>query len=174
MELKLVKPEDVSLEEIRSFRDECLDAGEDEIHGGSLIEMMTAADWVEHVRGNRRAETCQVDWVVEDVFFGVRRTDGRIVGVTSVRHSLDNPILSEYGGNIGYEVRPSERRCGYARQMLQLALDVARERGKDRVMLGCAETNAGSIATIEGAGGVREMRPAFKNGKPMRVYWIEL
>lgn len=174
--LVLCNPEDFSPEDIASFRDECLSAGEYEVNGGSLLEQMDPEEWLAHVVGNRVAETCQKGWVTEDVFFGVRPGDGRIVGVTVVRHSIDNPILAAYGGHIGYEIRPSERHRGYAIMLLELALEHARRLGMDRVMLGCTQDNAGSIATIEACGGVREMRTPspLKDGKPAQVYWIEL
>ena len=102
-------------------------------------------------------------------FFWV--TDGEpevVVGFLALRHSLTDWLFEE-GGHIGYSVRPSRRRQGYAGRALALALDRARELGLDRVLVTCDEGNVGSRRTIEGAGGVYE---DTRNGKER--FWIDL
>lgn len=101
--------------------------------------------------------------------------DGEVVGFVSFRHEL-NEWLRHFGGHIGYSVRPTRRRQGYARAGLALALDRARELGLESVMLTCDDDNAGSYRTIEGAGGVlQDVVDAAEQGHPrLRRYWIEL
>ena len=99
----------------------------------------------------------------------------RIVGRASIRHSLD-PSLERHGGHIGYVVVPEFRRQGYATMILQLALQVARDkRGIDRCLLTCDADNIGSIKTIEKNGGLLD---GIVDGpdlpKPIRRYWIDL
>jgi len=48
--------------------------------------------------------------------------DGDYIGQASVRPELGTPYLITYGGHIGYSIRPSRRRRGYGRRILQLAL----------------------------------------------------
>ena len=62
--------------------------------------------------------------------------------------------LKELYGDIGYGVRPSERRKGYATQMLKYALSVCREKNMKEAILGCYENNYGSNRTIQKNGGV--------------------
>jgi predicted acetyltransferase len=81
---------------------------------------------------------------------------GKVVGVTRLRHNIDTPFLAEHGGHIGYDVAPSERRKGYGRLALSVALREARRIGLGRVLLYAAEDNAPSKATIERAGGQLE------------------
>lgn len=97
----------------------------------------------------------------------------RILGGIQIRHSIDSPNLREYGGHIGYGIRPSERRKGYATEMLRLALIEARKLWLDRVMLGCYDDNIGSYKTIEKNGWIFE-RYTEVEGKKSRVYWITL
>jgi hypothetical protein len=50
--------------------------------------------------------------VPETVYWGV--VDGEYIGRVSLRHVL-NPHLEQWGGHIGYQVRPSRRGRGYTR-----------------------------------------------------------
>jgi predicted acetyltransferase len=102
--------------------------------------------------------------------------DGReVVGFLSFRHRL-NEWLREVGGHIGYAVRESRRRRGYASAALRLGLDRAREIGLDRVLLTCDDDNVASSRTIEGAGGVlQDVRDQSERGHALlRRYWITL
>jgi predicted acetyltransferase len=78
-----------------------------------------------------------------------------VVGRVSLRHEL-TPWLLEVGGHIGYAVRPSARRRGYASEALRLMLQVAAERGIDPALVTCDEDNVGSRRVIEANGGVLE------------------
>jgi predicted acetyltransferase len=88
------------------------------------------------------------------------------VGRISLRHELTEPLL-EWGGHIGYVVRPSARRRGLASAALAGMLEVCRVRGIDPVLVTCDTDNVGSRRTIEGAGGRYEDTRAGK----LR-YWI--
>lgn len=95
------------------------------------------------------------------------------LGRASLRYTL-NERLREFGGHIGYEVRPSQRRRGYATLILKLALQRARELGIERALVTCDDDNEGSWRTIEKNGGVLE--GVFKldnHPKPIRRYWIQ-
>lgn len=98
-------------------------------------------------------------WVAED---------GRLVGFVSIRHEL-NDNLREVGGHIGYAIRPSERRKGYATAATALALEECRRRGIGDVLVTCDDTNLASAAVIERNGGVLEDIRGVK-----RRYWIDL
>lgn len=96
----------------------------------------------------------------------------RIVASSRLRHALI-PVLMLDGGNIGYEVRPSERRQGIGRRLLALTLDEARRVGLSRVLLTTLPTNVGSIAVIEANGGVfADTSVSPRTGATMNRYWI--
>jgi predicted acetyltransferase len=92
--------------------------------------------------------------------------DREYVGRITVRHVLPEELL-EWGGHVGYAVRPGARGRGYARQALGLALPVAAELGLAQVLLTCDEGNLASRRIIEAYGGVHE---DTREGK--RRYWV--
>lgn len=98
--------------------------------------------------------------------------EGRLVGVSNFRHELNEKLLAS-GGNIGYGIRPSARRKGYATLLLKLTLEKAREMGLKRVLLVCHKGNIGSAKTIINNGGVLENEPLI-DGRIEQRYWIEL
>ncbi len=77
-------------------------------------------------------------------------------------------------GTLGIGVRPSERRKGYATQMLSSALKYCKEKiGLDRVMINCYKNNEPSRKTIISAGGKLE-KEYEKEGEIVQIYWIKL
>lgn len=96
------------------------------------------------------------------------------LGRASLRHTL-NAHLREFGGHIGYEMRPSARRQGHGKTILRLTLERARELGLERVLVTCDTDNLGSRGVIEGNGGVLEGEFVLDHHpKPLRRYWITL
>lgn len=99
---------------------------------------------------------------------------GKIVGRVSLRHELNDFLLRE-GGHIGYGVVPSERRKGYAKEILRQTLELASRLGIKRVLLTCDDNNEGSSRTIEAHAGKLEnkiLEPGMSVAK--RRYWIDL
>ena len=98
----------------------------------------------------------------------------RILGGSRLRHRLI-PVLELDGGNIGYEIRPSERRLGHATQLLALTLERARGLGLARVLLTVEPGNLASVRVVEKNGGVTGKATRSPNtGARMRQYWIDL
>ncbi|MCB9753107.1 MAG: GNAT family N-acetyltransferase [Myxococcales bacterium] len=110
--------------------------------------------------------------VPESIYWAVR--DGVVVGRIALRHRL-NASLEEFGGHIGYEVRPSARREGVGKEMLRLLLARPKARELGRVLLTCAPDNIASNRTILANGGVLT-RSAFVERCRRRTnyYWIDL
>jgi len=114
--------------------------------------------------GDRKTVNCSTFWSMH--------ADGRMIGAVNIRHELNEHLL-KIGGHIGFGIRPSERRKGYAVQQLQQALAKARELGLARVLLTCDDVNEASRRTILRCGGVLE-NETFFNGKMVQRYWIDL
>jgi predicted acetyltransferase len=96
------------------------------------------------------------------------------IGKLTLRTAIDEKYLHA-GGHIGYEIRPTRRRCGYGTAILRLGLEKARERGLTRVLLTCDETNLASQKVIERNGGSLEsiVDVEGQTARKMR-YWINL
>ncbi len=107
-------------------------------------------------------------------FLLIRENDNRIVGTINVRWNLNKEML-QFGGHIGYGVRPTERRKGYNKINLYLGLMEAKKLGLEKVMLDCSVNNVGSDKTIKALGGVLERCEKDPwNGEMTNVYWIDV
>lgn len=114
MHLIFLKPEAVPRASVLDYKAEHVHHGERKIHGSARLDALDYEAWLQRVRDNADARTVHADWAVESTFFAVHKADGRIVGMADIRHSLANAFLRDYGGHIGYGVRPTERGKGYA------------------------------------------------------------
>lgn len=169
-ELHLVLPTIEHKQAAWAYRQEHIDSGEPWIHGsGGLIKAENYESWLEKV--TNRDATAYPDRVPKTTYFAV--VDGRIVGTIQIRHTLNDSLLKE-GGHIGYGVRPSERRKGYAAKMLTLALQICRELGIEKALVTCSKANIASAKTIIKCGGVFENEITGENGSVVQRYWIAL
>ncbi|MCK5758497.1 MAG: GNAT family N-acetyltransferase [Clostridiales bacterium] len=98
--------------------------------------------------------------------------DGRIYGAAHLRHEL-NDDLRQYGGHIGYGIRPSERRKGYSTLQLKMMLDMLKKNDYKQILITCDDDNIGSFRTIEKNGGILKDRVTNHQGIGRR-YWINL
>ena len=97
--------------------------------------------------------------------------ENKIIGIIDLRHTL-NEILTDFG-NSGYSVRPSERKKGYATEMVRLLLKYAKEIGLKELHLSVERDNIPSIKTIVKNGGKIERSFEFE-GELADIYLIEL
>lgn len=174
-EIRLVAPSIQYDEDIMQFRQEILDANdEDSFAGcGSLRRCTTTAEWLRILAEYEHIDTCSKGGVTSNTYLAVRVADNQIVGIIDLRHHIDHPILGLWGGHIGYSVRLSERGKGYAKEMLRLGLQKCRERGMDKVMITCSRTNLASEKTIIANGGMFE-KEVLVDREWIKRYWITL
>lgn len=111
--------------------------------------------------------------VPDSVFFLLDVDRDRLLGAVNIRHSL-NDYLLRFGGHIGDGIRPSERRKGYATEMIRLTLMECRKLGIDRVLMICDKDNIASAKSIIKNGGILENEFVDEDGKTEQRYWIEL
>ena len=107
-------------------------------------------------------------------FLLIRKNDDRIIGAINVRWNLPEN-MKQFGGNIGYGIRPTERRKGYNKINLYLGLIEAQKLGLDRVMLDCDVNNLGSVKTMQALGGKLERTEVDpSDGILTSVYWFDV
>ena len=171
-EIRLIRPSMQYAQEISSFRKEVLAAGDEDGFAGCswLEDYESVQEWLDFLEMLEHHPE-QSGHVPSSTFLAVRQADQRLVGIIDLRHHIDHPVLSTWGGHIGYTVRPGERRKGYATQMLRLDLRECEKRGIGRVLITCRPQNVASERAIQANGGVFE-KEIQVDGEPIRRYWI--
>lgn len=107
---------------------------------------------------------CSTYWLINE--------KNKLLGAIDIRHRLNANLLYR-GGHIGYGIRPSERRKGYATAMLREAVKVCKSMNIPRVLITCSKDNLGSAGTIVNNGGILDSEDT-DNGELFQRYWIEL
>ena len=101
--------------------------------------------------------------------------DEKIIGHLSIRHNIDTDFLSLYGGHIGYGVRPTERRKGYATIMLHLAIEKCKDLGLTDILISCKEDNIASARVIENNFGIqKDLIFIPEENTNFKKYWINI
>lgn len=168
MKIELLRPT-IEMEEMHyDFIKEWEDAEENIVPYAARLLDMDYKTWLENTY--KFEETCPEDFVPAHTFFLVQ-DNKKILGAINIRHYLNDYLLN-FGGHIGYGIRPSERKKGYASLMLSLALPKAKELGIHRALITCDKNNLGSARTIIKNGGVLE-NEVEEEDKITQRYWIE-
>ena len=125
-----------------------------EVHGAGGLDRFTDdyEGWLDKLERDR-TRVPDEERVPGRTYFLVRESDGRIVGMSNIRLAL-NERLSQYGGHIGYSIRPTERGKGYNKINLYLALKVLDRHGVATAFLDADLDNPPSWKTMEALGGV--------------------
>ncbi|UOQ95294.1 GNAT family N-acetyltransferase [Halobacillus shinanisalinarum] len=170
--VSLLKPT-VNLEvEYLSFYQEWKESGEEMIPWVIGKDPSDFGAMVESLLQSEKGMNLPEGWVPDSTFWLVDR-DQIVLGVVNVRHQLTEK-LSNLGGHIGYGIRPSARRKGYAAELLALTLEKVKELGIFKVLIVCDQGNIASKKTIRRNGGVEGDDFVEKSGNTVKRFWIEV
>ena len=168
----LIKPNLSYADEITKYKEESLKENPLINGAAGLDNFSSIKDWLEELKKRSSEATVPEGLVPSSTYLGVREKDNYIVGMIDIRHYLNN-FLKQFGGNIGYSVRKSERNKGYAKQMLELALEKCKELKIEKVLITCNDDNIASEKSIIACGGeLEDIRTV--DGKNYKRFWIEI
>ena len=167
VEIELVFPTKVHKTIAEEYLDEHIINGENSIQGDSGLDSMESYDkWLDKIHNDLYCEIQSI------IFFAIRKSDKKLVGTINIRYPYQGYV--QLYGHIGYGVRPSERRKGYATLMLKLALEYCKKIGLEKVLLTCDKSNIASAKTIIKCSGVFENEQKQNDGEYLQRYWIVL
>lgn len=126
---------------------------------------------IERLENSSKGIGLKDDMVPHSTYWLVNE-ENRILGAVNIRHRLNDKLLRG-AGHIGYGIRPSERRKGYASEALHQALEIVKDFGVDRALVVCHKTNIGSARTIQKNGGILENEVEI-DGEIFQRYWIDI
>ena len=170
--LKLVEVSENFREQVLEYKDE-FDNNNEILHGtAGLGKAENFEEWLKAIVDNSFEETVRQGFVPSSTYLAVRVEDDKLLGMIDIRHKL-NEYLFNFGGHIGYSIRKSERRKGYAKEMLGQSLGKCREMGLDKVLITCDKENIASASTIKSQGGVLE-NEVNEEDEIVQRYWINL
>jgi predicted acetyltransferase len=167
----LVKP-NVSLEkEYLDFYQEWKASGEDMIPWVIEKDPTDFLGMVQFLLNNEKGINLPEGWVRDSTYWLVNESN-RVLGAVNIRHSLTERLFN-CGGHIGYGIRPSERRKGYATKILGFSLGKTKELGIEKVLVVCDADNIASERTILKNGGKEDVSFTEENGNVVKRFWIE-
>ena len=173
MRIELVYPSKNLKEQIIDFRNEFYQNNEMHIPGGAKLDMIENIDeWIKYVQDLEKGITSD-GFVSSTVLLGV--VNEKIVGIIDLRYRLNDWLKKNGGGNIGYAVRPSERRKGYASEMVKQSLEFYKKNNVEFVEISCDYDNIASKKTILKNNDIfdRELNES-ELGEKVQVYKINL
>lgn len=157
-------PENVEREALEAMQREFVEVDKDVTPFGLDPKDMSFERWMERTVAWRKVVP-KPSYAKSTLFILTSPQTGP-AGALDLRHYLTERLLNG-GGNIGYGIRPCQRRKGYAPYMLGLGIEKCKELGLDKALVCCDESNPASAHTIEDCGGKLE-----NVVDELRRYWI--
>lgn len=154
-ELELVIPQLEHHEMVMAYRAEFLENNEHLAGCSSLAQYEDYEEWLKDVHDFMDEKSVRDGFVVSDTLLAIRKNDQHLVGMVNNRYKLTD-FLMNVGGHIGYSVRKSERKKGYATEMLKLALLYYPQKNIEQVLVTCDKENLASAKVIQNNGGQLE------------------
>ncbi len=146
--IKLVKPSTVYFDQLIILKQDFLKNNEPRIQGsGSIDKYDDLNEWLKSISDIEQGLNPKL---VPSTYYLIL-SDDEVVGTICMRHYLIKD-LEEFGGHIGYSIKPSARRKGYATEALRLILKLYKDK-YDEILIMCEDDNIASNKTILANGG---------------------
>lgn len=168
----LIRPSMDYESEYLSFYQEWKESGEVMVPWVISMDPSNFQEMIKSLLDSEKEENIPENWVPASTYWLVDENK-KVIGAVNIRHRLTKRLLDR-GGHIGYGIRPSERRKGYATKLLSLSLQKTRELGLEKVLVTCDEHNIASEKTILNNGGVPDTNFIEEDGNVIKRFWIEL
>ncbi len=177
MDLKLVKVSLNDKEQIEKMLEEIkkIDAGKLWQYAGmgSIEKFTNFEDWFSKINKESEGKYLLPNRVPASTYILKDNNTKTVVGMFNIRHDLNDYLLN-YGGHIGYSIKPSARLKGYGTEGLKLALEEIKKLGVSKVLITCNTLNDGSSKVIENCGGKLENIITCPKGNIIKRYWIDV
>lgn len=169
-EINIIKPKMKDKELFEEYKNDFFENNEYEIHGDlGLDTNITYEKWLDRISEFENGKR----GIKKTLFALLRKSDNKVLGTFTICHKLDKGLYL-YGGHIAGSIRPSEREKGYAKLLLNLALDESKKMGIEYVLLTCDKKNIPSSKTIKSCGGKLENIVISEDGEEIERYWFNL
>lgn len=167
--LKLIEPDLTMGAEHAEMLNEWLRAGESLVPFTLKYDTSDFQQYVRLLSDLRKGIGIPETFVPHSTFWMINR-NRKIIGVSNVRHYLNERLMAE-GGHIGFGIKPSERKKGYGTEILRLTLIKAGKMKIEDVLVTCDKENTGSSKIIIKNGGQFWKEHIFE-GRIIQNYWI--
>lgn len=172
---KLVEIESKYYDSINDYRNSMLEA-KSSFDGCFMLENYEDIEkWHLYNKLFEKVDTCPPGYSIGIIYLYIHNNE--VIGMVNIRPDANNnPMLSQFGGHIGYSVKPSYRKMGVGKNMLKDALLLCKEKFcLDKVLITCFKDNEGSKKIIVDNGGVLENEVIYPpDNKLLQRYWISL
>jgi len=144
------------------------------INGTGGLDIKDYESWLQRTIDAHNGMNILKDRVPASTYF-VFNENRILVGMCNIRHILSDYFITSGNGHIGYSVRPTQRKKGYATQILKETLKILKnEHDVTEALLGCYKDNIGSMKTIIANGGILHKEITEEDGKTTLAYTITL
>lgn len=136
------------------------------------LEKTNFKEWYQELADNKNKDKLPEGYSIQTTYLVINKDE--IVGILNARWEKVS-VLMEFGGLIGYSIRPKFRGRGYANEMLKLGLEKFKEKNINEILISCKDFNISSKRVIEKNSGILEREYYNKDeGYNYLIYNIKL